>query len=305
MRLARFLSAVGRTCITVGVLILLFVAYQLWGTGIRAAQAQTRLEDRFAAILDGTASPATSSTSTSSSTSTTSTPAPTTPDTAPPLAPPVEGEPIAHLVVPKIGLDWIAVEGITLPDLKKGPGHYPQTPLPGQEGNAAIAGHRTTYGAPFHRIDELVPGDEIHVETVQGTFTYIVREQLIVAPTQVDVIADKGDNRLTLTACHPKYSARQRIVVVADLAPDEVPFARPPRPEDMPRPVAVGSIGGEGAPATPAVVLGAVCAGIWLLAWLGGRRWNRWLCYAVGLPLFMVTLFFFFEEFSRLLPSDF
>lgn len=296
MRLARFLGAVGRTCITAGVLILLFVAYQLWGTGIREAQAQNRLEDDFAGILEEVdRAPST----------TTSTTVPGDPETAPSTDVVPEGEPTAHIVIPKIGVDKIVVEGVSLPDLKKGPGHYPETPLPGQDGNAAIAGHRTTYGAPFGRIDELEPGDEITVETVQGEFTYLVKEQLIVSPTQGDVLEDKGDNRLTLTACHPKYSARQRIVVVAELAPDEQPLPRPPRAEDAPPPAALDDIDGEGAPALPAILLGVLCAMIWLLAWLIGRLWRRWPSYALGFPFFMVALFFFFEEFSRLLPSNF
>src|SRR3546814_9958345 len=101
--------------------------------------------------------------------------------------------------------------------------------LPGPEGNAAIAGHRTTYGAPFNRIDELVPGDEIIVQTIQGEFRYTMTEQLIVSPSQVDVLDDKGDNRLTLAACHPKYSARERIIVVAQLDPAVEALPRPPR----------------------------------------------------------------------------
>ena len=300
MRLARFLGAVGRTCITAGVLILLFVAYQLWGTGIREAQAQNRLEDDFAEVLEAAERP-------TPSTSTTSTTAPgeEVPETVPAIEAVPEGDPTARLVIPKIGVDKIVVEGVSLADLKKGPGHYPESPLPGQEGNAAIAGHRTTYGAPFHRIDELVAGDEITVETVQGSFTYRVTEQLIVSPTQVDVLEDKGDNRLTLTACHPKYSARQRIVVVAELDPEEEPLPRPPRAEDAAPPPALDDIDGEGAPALPAILLGVLCAALWLVAWVIGRAWRRWPTYALGLPFFLVALFYFFEEFSRLLPSNF
>jgi sortase A len=298
MRLARVLGAIGRTLITGGVLILLFVVYQLWGTGIREAQSQNQLEDSFAETLDDARSAPT--------TTTTTTPdEPEPPATAPPIAPVPEGEATAHLRIPKIGVDKIVVEGVALPDLKKGPGHYPETPLPGQEGNAAIAGHRTTYGAPFNRIDELVPGDEIFVETVQGDFRYLVKEQLIVAPTQVDVLDDKGDNRLTLSACHPKYSARQRIIVVALLAPEEKPLPRPVKSEDAPPAPALDDIDGDGAPALPAVLLGLLCAVIWLLAWALGRRWRRWPAYALGLPFFLVSLFFFFEEFSRLLPSNY
>jgi sortase A len=304
MRLARVLGAVGRTFITAGVLILLFVAYQLWGTGIREAQSQNRLEDDFAAVLDDATT--TTSTTTTTTGPATSTTVPTT-ATVPPIDPAPEGEATARIRIPAIDVDKIVVEGVALRDLKKGPGHYPETPLPGQEGNAAIAGHRTTYGAPFNRIDELVAGDEILVETVQGEFRYLVTEQLIVSPSAVEVLEDKGDNRLTLTACHPKYSARQRIVVVAELAPDEIALPRPPSPEgeDAPTPAALDDIDGEGAPALPAILLGALCAVIWLLAWLLGRRWRRWPAYALGLPFFLVALFFFFEEFSRLLPSNF
>ena len=306
MRLARALGAIGRSLITAGVLILLFVVYQLWGTGIREAQAQSKLEDQFVEVLDETAErPSTTTTTTSGATSTTSTSAP--PVTAAPLEPVAEGAPTARIRIPKIGVDKIVVEGVSLPDLKKGPGHYPGTPSPGQEGNAAIAGHRTTYGAPFNRIDELVASDEILVTTVQGDFRYLVTEQLIVSPTQVDVLDDKGDNRLTLTACHPKYSARQRIIVVAKLAPEEVVVARPPRviTDVTPRPPRLDDIDGEGASALPVILLGVLCAAIWLLAWLLGRRWRKWPAYALGLPFFAVALFFFFEDFSRLLPSNF
>jgi sortase A len=298
VRLARILGAVGRTCITAGVLILLFVAYQLWGTGIRTAQAQNQLEDDFEAVLEEAVDQPTATTTTTVAGD------PPTTDTIPPPEPAPEGEATARIVIPAIGVDKIVVEGVSLADLKKGPGHYPETPLPGQEGNAAIAGHRTTYGAPFHRLDELQPGDEITVTTVQGEFTYEVSETRIVSPSEVEVLEDKGDNRLTLSACHPKYSARQRIVVVSQLAEDEVPLQRPSR-EDAPAPVALDDIDGAGAPAWPAILLGTLCGLIWLVAWLVGRRWRKWPSYLVFLPFFMVTLFFFFEEFSRLLPSNF
>ncbi len=313
MRLARVLGAIGRTFITAGVLILLFVAYQLWGTGIREAQAQNKLEDQFAEVLADADDQRPTTTSSSSTTSTTEDPGATTttepPETVPPIEPVPDGEATARIVIPEIGVDKIVVEGVSLRVLKKGPGHFPETPLPGQEGNAAIAGHRTTYGAPFNRIDELEPGDEITVETVQGEFRYLVSEQLIVSPTQVDVLEDKGDDRLTLIACHPKYSARQRIVVVAQLAPEVEPLPVPTRPVDddapEPAPTTIDDLDGEGASALPAILLGVLCAVIWLLAWLLGRAWRRWPAYALGLPFFLVALFFFFEEFSRLLPSSF
>ena len=319
MRLARVLGALGRVLITAGVLILLFVAYQLWGTGIREAQAQNRLEDEFAELVE--AAPETTTTTTA-----TLAPAPSTTTTSvadrpaqgdsPPAAP---GDPVARIEIPAIGVDKIVVEGVSRADLKKGPGHYPETPLPGQEGNAAIAGHRTTYGAPFHRVDELDPGDEIIVETAQGRFLYLVREQRIVEPTQVEVLADTGRNTLTLTACHPRYSARERIVIIADMAPGETAFPPPaPRsPDDgtadatadgttqgTAEVAAIEDLDGEDAAVWPTVAFGLLCAAIWLVAWLVGRLWLKWPAYLIGLPLFLVALFFFFEEFSRLVPAS-
>ena len=156
-----------------------------------------------------------------------------------PLVYPGAGEAIARLIIPALEVDAIVVAGVEVEDLRKGPGHYGTTPLPGQPGNAAIAGHRTTYGAPFGRLNELAPGDEIIVETLQGRFEYRVlpggRDMAgrtpghrIVVPTALEVLDDHGDNRLTLTSCHPKYSARQRIIVHAALVGD--PVVRLPRP---------------------------------------------------------------------------
>src|SRR5262249_21455978 len=122
-----------------------------------------------------------------------------------------KGDTIGQITIPKIGADFYIVEGVDLPLLTEGPGHFPGTPLPGQPGNAALAGHRVTYKAPFNRIDELAPGDDITVKTVQGTFTYEVMPQegglgyFITDPQNVSIVDDKGDNRLTLMACHPKY----------------------------------------------------------------------------------------------------
>jgi sortase A len=288
MRLAKVLSGVGRTCITVGSLLLLFVAYQLWGTGIREAQAQSQLDKDFGDLID--AAPAHD------------------PGTVPPIAPVAEGEVTAEIRIPKIGVDKKVVEGVGVADLKKGPGHYPETPLPGQKGNASIAGHRTTYGAPFNRIDELNPGDEIFVTTVQGEFRYIVKDtegdgdgHLIVSPSQVEVLEDKGDNRLTLTACHPKLSARQRIVVVAELGPDQV--ALPAQAAGQPS--SLDDISGERSSRAPAVVLFVLCGAVWAFAYCFSRLWRKWPAYAVCLPFFMVGLYFFFEDFSRVLPSNF
>src|SRR5262245_21369545 len=322
MQLARVLGAVGRTCIAAGVLILLFVAYQLWGTGIREAQAQRKLENEFEQRLgDAGASVADESAQGAGPTPSTTAPGPPPPAAA-------EGDAVAHVRIPAIGLDKIVVQGVTLEDLKRGPGHYPDTPLPGQPGNAALAGHRTTYGAPFNRIDELDPGDEILVTTVQGSFRYEVSDQLIVSPKEVGVLDDFGDNRLTLTACHPKYSARQRIVVVAALVGEAAPAANaPPGPEtgaipgdgdnggnggsdagigdEVSASSVEGGLSGKRAAIWPAIALGVACGLIWAAAWLLGKVWRKWPAYLLCLPLFLLMLFFFFENFSRVLPANF
>jgi sortase A len=313
MRAARVIGAIGRTCLTAGVLILLFVAYQLWGTGIREAQAQNKLEDEFDQLLE------TTTTTTAPPITSAPAPAPTTTAPVPPPPPPEDGGAVARIRIPDIGVDKIVVQGVSLADLKRGPGHYPATPLPGQPGNAAIAGHRTTYGAPFNRIDELEPGDKVLVTTMQGAFEYEVSEQQIVTPSQVEVLDDFGDDRLTLTACHPKYSARQRIVVVAKLVGPAVAAPPPTAPAPSePDPTIPGDedeaaasdsidagLSGEGASAWPAIMLGLCCALIWLVAWLVGKVWKKWPPYLVGVPVFLVVLFFFFESFSRLLPANY
>jgi sortase A len=307
VKLAKVLSAIGRSMITAGVLILLFVAYQLWGTGIREAQAQDRLKRDFARQLAAD-DPAVTPSSSSSGGPVDTTP----PSTAPEGAPPPEGNAAGEIIIPKVGLDAYVIEGVRVDDLKDGPGHYPGTPLPGQKGNSSIAGHRTTYGAPFANIDELVPGDQIQVRTSQGQFTYAVMPQtdkdgtvsghLIVGPNAVEVLNDFGDNRLTLTACHPKYSASQRIIVVGVLQGEPKPS---PPPEARPKLDLDTTVSGTPAPKRPAVLLGLLCAAIWAVAWLVGRKWRKWPSYAIGLPFFLVALFFFFENFSRLLPSNF
>ena len=131
---------------------------------------------------------------------------------------PDKGDPIGNLRIPDIDLTWTVVEGVGLgTQLKKGAGHYPKTPLPGQPGNAAIAGHRTTYGAPFHNLGELEVGALIHWDSLVGTHTYVVREVKIVQPSETSVLNDRSGGWLTLTTCHPKFSARQRLIVFAEI----------------------------------------------------------------------------------------
>jgi sortase A len=123
----------------------------------------------------------------------------------------------ARIRVPRVGLDAVVFEGIGTETLAKGPGHMPGTSLPGQPGNAVISGHRTTHGRPFHDFDLLVPGDMVEIETAIGTHVYEVRESFIVAPTDVWVTDQRDGGWLTLTTCNPKYSARERLIVTAEL----------------------------------------------------------------------------------------
>ena len=127
------------------------------------------------------------------------------------------GDPLGRIRIPKVGLSEVFVEGTEASDLRKGPGHYPATPLPGQRGTVGIAGHRTTYGAPFHDIDDLRRGDRIELAMPYGRFTYRVERTRIVPPTATEVTDRVGYDRLVLSACHPLYSAAQRIVVFARL----------------------------------------------------------------------------------------
>jgi sortase A len=127
------------------------------------------------------------------------------------------GDPLGRIRIPKIGVSEVFVEGTGTADLRKGPGHYPATPLPGQRGTIGIAGHRTTYGAPFHDVDDLRRGDRIELAMPYGRFTYRVERTRIVPPTATEVTDRVGYDRLVLSACHPLYSAAQRIIVFARL----------------------------------------------------------------------------------------
>ncbi len=128
------------------------------------------------------------------------------------------GDSLTRLRAPSIGVDVVVVEGTSQDALRAGAGHYPETALPCGAGNVAIAGHRTTYGKPFNRLDEVPVGAEITLETPVGTCRYRVDEPaFVVTPDQVDVVAPTDHGQLTLTTCHPKGSARQRLVLHAVL----------------------------------------------------------------------------------------
>ena len=128
---------------------------------------------------------------------------------------PLPGDAIGKITLPTLGRSYLVVQGTDTDDLRKGPGPYEDTPMPGKPGTVGIAGHRTTHGAPFRTIDQLSRGDEIIVDTTDGRFIYKVEKQKIVDPTDLSVKDRVGYDRLILSACHPLYSAAQRLIVFA------------------------------------------------------------------------------------------
>jgi sortase A len=243
---------IGQTLITIGLVALLFVVYELWVTDILASRQQDQLSEQ---IQDQWADD----------------PTVAAPEAAPPAAPapapehvpaPVEvslGQPFALLHIPRLGEDWsrVVVEGAAETQLAQGPGHYLDTALPGQQGNFAVAGHRVGRGSPFLDLDRMQPGDPIVVETSDSWFVYRVLGdaatgdfyadpsgipgQHIVRPTDVQVIAPTPGGGeadpatgayLTLTTCHPKYSAQQRLIIHARL--DGAPLSKAAAPDGPP-----------------------------------------------------------------------
>jgi sortase A len=127
------------------------------------------------------------------------------------------GDAIGHISIPKIGASYTVVQGTDEASLEKGPGHYPGTAFPGLGQTVAIAGHRTTYLAPFRHVDALRPGDRIVLKMPYAVFTYAVQYRRIVLPTALWVTNNVGYERLVLSACNPLYSAAQRIIIFARL----------------------------------------------------------------------------------------
>jgi sortase A len=137
-----------------------------------------------------------------------------------------DGDAIGRIVAPSMdGLSMVVVQGTDEGDLQKGPGHYPETPFPGQRGTVGIAGHRTTYLAPFRHIDSVEKGDRIYLEMPYAKFTYEVQKTEIVDPTDVQIVDPVGYERLVLSACHPLYSAEHRYIVFARMIRERVASA--------------------------------------------------------------------------------
>jgi sortase A len=237
---------IGQTLVTLGLVLLLFVAYELWVTDLLSDREQAQVAEQLRDDWGTGGAPATDD--------------PTVGGFAPaPIGDLAVGQPFAFLHVPRLGADWdrAVVEGTAQAQLAQGPGHYVGTAMPGQQGNFAVAGHRVGRGSPFLDLDTLRPGDPIVVETADAWFTYRVLGdpatgdfdtdpsgipgQQVVLPTGLEVISPTPDAPadapatgayMTITTCHPKFSARQRLVVHAVL--DGAPLAKAQAPDGPP-----------------------------------------------------------------------
>jgi sortase A len=209
------LRTLGKFLISVGVGVLLFVAWTLWGTGLAASRAQEGLEAEFNAA--GTIGVSQEGDE---------------PIDVPDSFKPAPGDPVFRMRMPKIDFTQMVVEGVSTDHLKKGPGHYPDCrrgfdkPLcteakevwPGELGRVIVSGHRTTYGAPFWDLNRMREGDEIRLETRWGDFTYEVTRAEVVPPNARDIAnPDSKKPELVLTTCNPRFSASERLVVFAEM----------------------------------------------------------------------------------------
>jgi sortase A len=216
---------------------------------------------------------------------------------------------VGRITIPTIEVDKFVVAGVETDDLKRGPGLFLGSPLPGQLGNVAIAGHRTTYGAPFGRINEVKKGDRITLETSAGTYTYVADgAPQIVPATAIEVVKTKDPTQATLTlvSCHPKWTSAKRIIVVASL--DETVVAQPATPiAETPitdAPLSEGWFHDPSAWPTVIALALALIAIYVVTKRIVRRRKQRLIVYPLSLVVFGPVLFVFFENLSRLLPAN-
>lgn len=275
-RISRLLDVLGRTMIAAGLLLLSFVAYQLWGTGIAEGRSQNALATQFV---------------------------------KPQPVQPQLGGLVGRITIPSIGVSKFLVAGVRPKDLERGPGLFPASPMPGQKGNVAIAGHRTTFGAPFSRIDELRGNEKIILESKDGTFTYIVNgEPRIVLATDTAVAETTNPDIaiITLVSCYPKWTSTKRIVVVATLDSNKLPL--PATPLVTSEPIVQQPTGGwfHDQTAWPSVIFfGFALIAIRIIAGVIARRGRRKIfVYLIAGGVFVPTLFLFFGGLARLLPTN-
>ena len=209
--MTRAIRGLGWVLLVSGAVILLYVVYLMWFTNLGTAQAQRELAEAWTPQQQPTVASAEDAEPTEEA------PPPEPGDAYAILWFERDGEPIV------VDEPLYVVSGVSLDDLRAGPGHYPDTVAPGEEGNVGIAGHRTTYGAPFWSLDELTAGDTIHIVDRFGEeWVYEYVEQRVVAPQDTWVVDDQdpldsGAPTITLTTCHPRFSAAQRLIAWGEL----------------------------------------------------------------------------------------
>jgi LPXTG-site transpeptidase (sortase) family protein len=195
-RTDRVLRWLGLLCLVLASGVAGYIGWTLWGTGLTTQRAQETLRPAFVERID-TRDPG---------------------EAPPPTRPPLPGSAYAEIVIPRISLDMIVVQGTAPADLEQGPGHYTDTANPWDDaGRVGIAGHRTTYLHPFGNLDAMRDGDDITLRTEYGTYRYVVNDVFVLdADVAGRVLTQTADPTLVLTTCHPEYSASQRLIVTAD-----------------------------------------------------------------------------------------
>jgi sortase A len=309
----RIVSIVGKVLIGAGIILLLFVAYLVWGTALQQSHTQNVLRSTLehkaqsTQVRDALAQTATQDQLPKGP-----------PVVAPTTASPPEGSPVGEIRIPAIGIDQVIVSGTATQDLRQGPGHYTNTPLPGQAGNSGVAGHRTTYGHPFYNLNVLKVGDRIVLTTVQGIFVYDTTGSQVVSPSDGAILQNQTGAWVTLTTCNPRFSASTRLVVTAKLVHSQL-FAGAPAATTKPpttkahkkghpeTTTQTGALAGtSNGQVLDAVLWGlavAVAGAIILLAAHRYRR-RRWVIDGVGILVSLVLLYYFFTAISPLLPAS-
>lgn len=296
-------SITGKILIGAGILLLLFTAYQIWGTAIQESHTQNALRSTLLSEtnnqeIEHALAQATALDKLPNG----------PPVTASRTSDPAEGEPIGDIRIPRIGINQVIVEGTNTPDLRKGPGHYIGTPLPGQDGNAAVAGHRTTYGHPFYNLDSVKVGDPIVVATLQGIFVYDTTKTWVVSPNDTTVIKNAFANLITLTTCNPRFSATTRLIVQGKLAHSQLfPNSGLPTGKLVADPKSGDLAGNSNVELTQTLLWGALVLVVLVLALYGAWRFRRqrWMIWGVGTAGILVLLWYFFGAISPLLPASF
>ncbi len=299
----RVVDIVGRVLIGAGVLLLLFSAYQVWGTSFQESRTQAGLRHQ----LQQESNSAQISHALAEASALDKLPT-GPPATAPRTADPPEGEPIGDIRIPVIGVNQVVVEGTNTADLRKGPGHYTGTPLPGQGGNVSIAGHRTTYGHPFYNLDSVKVGDPIVLTTLQGVFVYDATKSFVVPPSDTSVIKNVFADILTLTTCNPRFSASTRLILQAKLVHSQLFLNSGLKPAALHADPQSQNLAGDTSVQLGNTLLwGVLGVALGVAVYYAALRFRsrRWFIYAGGALVGLVLLWFFFGALSPLLPASF